>query len=72
MSDHPSGWTNVYHYHGCGGVAFVYDHKPQVGEKIVAAHVVKPAGIQDGDEMYCMACGMNVEIDELRLRGGKL
>lgn len=73
MSEHPSNWTNIYHYiEGCGGVAFVMDHKPMVGEVLSAAHIVKPAGIKNGDEMYCMSCGVDCAPWQLRLKDGSL
>jgi hypothetical protein len=65
--------TNLYHYiDGCGEVAIVYDHKPKIGEVMEAAHVVKPAGVKDGDVMYCLSCGQNCDVRQLRLKNGEL
>jgi hypothetical protein len=66
-------FTNIYHYiEGCGEVAFVYDHKPVVGEILEAAHVVKPLDVKDGDAMYCLSCGKDCSPWQLRLKGGEL
>lgn len=45
----------------CGGVAFTYDHEPQIGERFpLARHVTSEPRPHDGDVIVCQSCGKRV------------
>lgn len=43
----------------CGGTAFLYDHHPVAGEKIMAKHTLLVTGEQpvEGQKIFCGTCG---------------
>jgi hypothetical protein len=47
----------------CSGVAFYYDHVPEMHERIEGRHAVPPR--DEGSPIICEACGCTVHAKEL-------